>query len=275
MRRMLFVSFLSALTIFSLAGASSCSNPKPLVSDVTFKFNPELTSARLQLNFASDVQTDLGGTFAVNAGGREYGSLFVEPSTGSTPFNVGFDLNLDILNDQDFAQIDPVDDLPSGQKLPTIIGRKMARVKMKNEINQNFDIYTYVDVLGKEWLGVAMTLKFIDNKYFPAGLSVTQNFLKDPSGNPQASASVFGPKVDANGSLAAYGGIALFANVVSLAKNAPKTNMGGEVATLPLEFNGPAAAYFSAHPEEAYKLGEVFKELMRANTQKNDARKGH
>ena len=69
----------------------------------------------MQLNFASSIQTDIGGTYDVAVAGNDYGEILINPSTSSTPFSVGFNLNLNIVNDQTVVNYTPVATLPSGQ----------------------------------------------------------------------------------------------------------------------------------------------------------------
>lgn len=185
-----------------------------IIDKVTFALNPNLESARVSLIFAKDIQTDIGGTFSV----KDYGYVFANPSTPDAPFNVGFDLNLSIVNDNDYIHYTPTTKLPSDDPLPTLINRALAQIQLEKPVGQKFDVYAYVDILGREWLGVAMILNYIDQKNFPAGLSFSRNFLKDKQGVPRAAAVIFGPKVDSAGNLVVPGGIALFANVAALIK---------------------------------------------------------
>lgn len=261
---------LGVLCVFSLVvfpGATGCG--KSLLADVGFAVEPNLETAKVQLNFSDRVQSDLGGSFDIVSNGRNYGTIEVQPSTPSTPFNVGFRVNLDIVNDQDFAKLEPVLDLPSGQPIPVPnLNRAFAKVALKNEVSPKFDVYAYVDVVGKEWVGLALTLKFLNNKYFPAGLSVSKGFIKGRDGSNRTIGAVFGPKVDENGNLAVPGGIALFANVRGLltdgrAGSAPTGLDGGEKFYI---FQGPGATHYNTHPEDAEKLSETFIELMRLHT---------
>lgn len=256
---------LSCLALLAFLPGFSCS--KPLISDVAFSVEPNLETLKIALNFSKDVQTDLGGSFDV----KNYGAIEVEPTTPTTPFNVGFRLNLGIVNDQDYVRLTPVTTLPSGQPLPFNVNRAMAQVKLVNQINPNFDVYAYVDIVGKEWLGVAVTLKFINNKYFPAGLSVSKQFLKNSQGLARAAGSVFGPKVDSNGQLLIPGGIALFANAKAIIQDAKGSGQleGTDKGSKLMLFNGLQAPYYEKHPRAAFQLQQAFKELLRANSYGN------
>jgi hypothetical protein len=219
---------------------------------------------KLQLNFSDDVESDLGGSFPV----KDYGTIEVEPSTPDSPFNVGFRLNLALVYDGDFTdpvKFKPVRDLPSGQPIPIQgLDRAMVQVKLKNEVNPNFDVYAYVDVVGKEWLGLALTLKFLNSKYFPAGLSISKNFLKGDDGRARGVGAVFGPKVDNAGHMLVPGGIALFGNVRSLLKLGNAN--GSDKGSLAYFFDGPTAPYYRENPKSAYAVGEAFKTLLKANS---------
>lgn len=259
----------SCLTLTVLAGMSGCK--KSLIGGFAAKVEPNLETVKVQMNFSDDVQSDLGGSFAV----KDYGTIEVEPSTPDSPFNVGFRLNMNIVNDQDYVRLDPTTTLPSGQPIPIAVNRAMAQVKLKNEVNPHFDVYAFVDIVGREWVGLAMTLKFIDNRYFPAGLSVSQNFLKDKQGRARGVAAVFGPKVDENNHLLVPGGIAVFANIKALIDEARGS---GKLAVMdmkggPFMFDGPHADYYEDHPREAYHLQQAFKEVLRANMRQGRA--GH
>src|SRR5262249_36358843 len=201
---------------------AGCNTPT-IISGVTFTIPPNLQTADVQLNFAPTIQTDMGGTYDVNIKGTDYGQILVTPSTASTPFSVGFDLNLNIVNDQNLVNMTPVTTLPTGQLIPVPnLNRAFAQVKMDKPVNSNFDVYVYADISGKQWLGVAMVMNFVNNKYFPSGLSVSQGFVKGSDGNNQIWGAFFGPKVDNNGNMLVPGGIALFANVLSLIEGASK-----------------------------------------------------
>ncbi|MBI3544213.1 MAG: hypothetical protein HY075_13165 [Deltaproteobacteria bacterium] len=257
---------LVSLLAVSALGISGCNGG--LLDKVEFSAEPNLETVKVQLDFSSDLQTDLGGSFEVETGGRDYGAIEVEPSGPGNPFNVGFRLNLNIVNEQDYVSLKPVTDLPSGQPIPIPnLNRAFAKVQMKNEINKNFDIYAYVDVAGKEWLGLAMTLKFINNKYFPAGLSVSKGFVKDKSGNNAVYGAVFGPKVDNSGNMTVPGGIALFGNAKALIELAGGKAMNGESNGSKFYlFQGPQAAYYQKNERNAFSVGQAFKQILNANS---------
>lgn len=256
------VFVLSVLTLVLSFGFTGCKK-NPLIGGFEAKVQPNLESVKAQLNFGKGVVSDLGGTFAV----KDYGLIEIEPSTPDSPFNVGFRLNLDIVNDQDYVEFEPTTLLPSGQPIPIAINRAMAQVKLENELNSNFDVYAYVDILGKEWVGMVMTLKFIDNRYFPPGLSVSKGFLKDKAGHPRGVGAVFGPKVGRRNEVLVPGGIAVFANLKSLIDDARGRSSLALFDTkgTPYVFQGTNAAYYRDHKREAYHLEQAFKHVLREN----------
>lgn len=210
-----------ALIVTSSAAALSltaCENP--VIQDVTFKVNENLETVRVSLNFSKRVSPNLTGMFDI----QKYGTLFVSAATSSEPFKVGFDLNLDIVNDQDYIHYEPQHALPSGDPFPALMNRTMAMIQMKKPVGQSFDVYAYADVLGKEWLGVVVMLNVLDESNFPVGLSVSQSFLPDSKGVNRASAVVFGPSIDPQtGAQTKPGGIGIFANAKALIKGGKST----------------------------------------------------
>lgn len=203
-----------AATLAFTALVSGCNTS--IVDKVTVAVNPNLQSATISLLFNSSISPQFGGDYPVST----YGDAFVNEATATTPFTVGFDLNLSILNDQNYINLTPTTVLPTGTPIPSVIGHPVAEVDLKNAISPNYNVYAYVDVpttLTKgDWIGVAVILK-VTNQYFPSGLSIAEDFLNDKNGNPQASAIVFGPKLDpATGDVLVPGGIAIFANVRDL-----------------------------------------------------------
>ncbi len=258
-----------AIAFLSL-GSSGCNTSNALISGVTFNVAPNVETLKVQLNFANSIQSDLGGTFDVAASGTDYGTIEIEPSSPTNPFNVGFLLNLNIVNEQKYVNLTPVQDLPSGQPIPIPnLNRAFAKIQLDNQLNPNFDVYAYVDVAGKQWLGLALTLKFLNNKYFPAGLSLSQGFVKDKAGNNQIYGAVFGPKVDNNGNMTNPGGIALFANAATLiagAKDSSETADTFVKADKFYLFQGPNADFYNNDRKQAAKLAQLFSELMKSNS---------
>lgn len=245
-------TLLAALMVFSGCDSSS------LVSSFNASVEPNLETLTTNLVFAKDVKSDLGGSFSI----KDYGTIDVQPSTPETPFNVGLRLNLDIVNDLEFIRYQPTTTLPAGQPLPTLINRAMAQVKLKNDISSNFDIYAYVDILGKEWVGAVLTLKFLNN-CFPAGISITKNFLKTKNGPARGVGTFFGPKLDDNGKMLVPGGMAVFVNAKALVDEA----RGKQLALLDTKgsaymFGGPTGDHYAKNPSQAQHLEQAIKTAL-------------
>ncbi len=203
----LATTLLSAVAIF---GTGCNSN---VIDKVSFSVAPNLQSVRVALEFTSSIKTDIGGTYAV----KNYGYLFAAPNTTDTPFTVGLDLNLEVVNDADYIHYTPTTTLPSGDPLPSLINRALAQIQLEKPVGQKFDVYGFVDILGREWLGTAVIISIPELVNFPTGLAISQSFLKDKQGNPRATAVVFAPRIE-NGKVIVPGGVAVFANVAALIK---------------------------------------------------------
>lgn len=261
------------LTLASLSlGFSGCKS-NPIIGGVSYSVEPNIETLKLELDFAKDIVSDLGGSFPI----KDYGTIEVTPSTPDHPFSIGFRMNLDVLNDNDYVHYDPVTTLPSGQPLPIDgLNRAFAQVKLDNQINKHFDVYAYLDVAdnGKQWVGIAVLPDFMSSKYFPAGLVVTKNFLKDSKGYSRAVGTVFGPQTDANGNqVPMTGGFAIFANARALIG-------GSEMFTNPLAmqitgfdkgsnqyiFRGPFASYYSKHKKAQAAINDSVRTLLRENS---------
>lgn len=265
MRKNKSIKGLLGITILTAFVFLSGCKKSSLIGGFHAAVEPNLQTVAVQMDFAKSVHSDLGGSFAV----KDYGTIEIEPSTSQTPFNVGFRLNLDIVNDQDYVEYTPTTVLPTGQPLPIAQNRALAQVTLENDPSSNFDVYAYVDILNKEWLGMAMTLKFVDQKYFPVGLAVSKGFLKSKSGAPMAYGSIFGPTLNPDKTLKVPGGIAVFVNAKALiqqnAKTPMPTNAFFDAKGLPYIFNGPRAAYYRKHPSQALQLEQTFKFALEQN----------
>lgn len=249
---MFFQSISRSLTSILLAGslllaATGCKNENRLIEKVTFTPSENLEAVTVSLVFGSSVQADLAGGFAL----KDYGYLFINPFTEEKPFEVGFSLNTDIVNEQDYVNLEPTTVYPNG--VPIGLPYALAQINAPKPINANFDLYGYVDVLHGKWLGVAAIFNFMSDKNFPADLAVTQAFMRDGQGKPAILASVFGPSVD-NGTLVRHGGIMLLANVRQLIDQAKDKR---EITFYPeqgLYINGGDAARYQRQPQRLRKL---------------------
>ncbi|MBI3558584.1 MAG: hypothetical protein HY074_20125 [Deltaproteobacteria bacterium] len=202
-------SVLATLGI-ALVFASGCNSQNRIIDHVNFTPSENLEVVRVSVAFTGKIQSDLAGGFPL----KGYGYIFVNPFTPAQPFEVGFDLDTSIVNDQDYIRLQPTTVLPNG--VPIGIDRALVEVHGAKPISDKFDLYAYLDVLKAEWLGVASIFSFLTDKYFPVGLSVNEVLLRDKEQNPAIIGSVFGPALNSDGTLARAGGVALFANVRKL-----------------------------------------------------------
>ncbi len=249
----LLFAVVAALAL-SLTG---CKKDNSLIEKVTFKPTDDLRYVRIALTFSPNVQSDMVGSFQI----KNYGILFVSPYTSTQRFEVGFDLDYaSIINDQDYIHVEPTGTLPNG--MPIGLAYPVVEVRGDKPIHEKFDLFGYVDILHGEWLGVAAMFSFINDKNFPANLSVSQVFFRDNEGIPRVMASVFGPKLNADGTLARNGGISLFANVRELLRD-----VGVERSFYPERrphLTGSAASLYEGNPKQ---LKQLERNLIRAFNQ--------
>lgn len=198
------------LILTTLPALVSCKGSGALIQKATVKVSEDFQTVRVGLVFGTRIQATYTGAFDL----ADYGSVFIQGYTAETPMEVGFDLNTAIMNDQDYVALTPTMFLPNGN--PIGVPHPIVEVRGKQPINDQFDLYGYVDVLKAQWLGAAALFSFLTNEYFPPGLSVSQSFLTNAQGAPGVLASVFGPTLNPDGTLSKAGGIALFANVKQL-----------------------------------------------------------
>jgi len=203
-----------SLMVVVAAGLSSvgCKKPSSLIEKVVFNPSYDLSSARLSLIFKSNVQSPMAGGIDT-----DYGHFFINPFTQTQPFEIGFDLDMNIFYDQDYVGLEPTMYLPNG--LPIGIPYPVVQVASPSPIHPKFDLFGYVDVGHQSWLGVAVMFSFLNDQYFPPDLTVQQVFMRDVNNVPRVLAHIFGPTLDQNGTLVRNGGIGLFANVKSLIKD--------------------------------------------------------
>lgn len=220
MKKNIFVvSFLFFLAVLT----SGCGTK--LVETVAFKAYPNLETVELKVELNKNWNIGFGGSYSIPLPSKPYGLLSAQPTTATTPFNISFRLNLDIVNDPEYndkVKYKPTTVLPTGYPIPAVVGRAMAMVKGVNPIDKNVDLYTYVDVLGKEWIGVALVFPTLNLSIIPPNFTLFEQFL-----NAMASITAFGQAVDMNGKKVGAPGFALFANLKELlaqAKTSGKTS---------------------------------------------------
>jgi len=207
---LLIGTLVATLAVFG----ASCNNQGQNVLDhVAFTVSPNLDKVSVTMFFTNNIQTTTGADFPV----KTYGDIFINPTTATTPMQLGFNLNTAIVNDQQYVTFTPTQTFPNGR--PIGLNYPIVEIKADKPVSKNFDIFGYVDVLHGNWIGGAAILNFLDQKSFPAGLAINQVFLRDAKGNPEITGNVFGPTLNADGSLHVPGGISVFANIRSLVEH--------------------------------------------------------
>lgn len=227
-----------------------------LIEKVVFQPSQNLETVRVSLVFGEQVKSDLAGGFTI----MDYGYLFVSPFTSTQKFEVGFDMNMSIFDEQDYVGVEPTTLLPNG--MPIGLPNAVVQLSGPSPISPKFDLYGYVDIYAKSWLGLSTMFQFLNNDYFPAGLSINQSFLPNEEGKPGMIASVFGASLNPDGSIKRNGGIAFFANVRQLIDqfgNGGAISSDGKVieATADtMEIEGPAAEEYRNNPEKLLRIEE-------------------
>jgi len=241
----------------ALAGCKGSATTS-MIQGVNVSLSSDLQTVNVAVVFASSVQSTLSASYSVGS----YGDVFVQPYSATQPFEAGFQINTNIINDQKYATLTPTSVLPNG--VTTGIGYPVVQVTSPT-LNTNFaDFVAYVDVKEGNWLGMAAIFSFATNQYFPADLSLTQVFERDSAGNPEVFASVYGPTDNSDGTLSRNGGIALFANVKELI--AAKKLTPGKTASFKAELipsvSGKNAKALAGKYDEMERLQDVFVGLL-------------
>ena len=196
-------------TLLLAAGLVGCKND--LIESVKLKPSNDLSSVRVTLVFTDKVKLKLDRDVPL----KDYGTLFVSPYSPEQHFELGLELDAkNIFYDTDYIHLEPTTNLPNG--VPLGMGYPLVEIRAPESITDNFDMYGYVDVTQYSWLGTAAMFKFIDGETFPRDLAINQVCAKDKEGKATIIASVFGPTMNADGSIKTFGGIALLANVRKL-----------------------------------------------------------
>jgi hypothetical protein len=194
---------------FGLTALTGCEN-STYFQKVVVKPADDLQSIRVSLVFTDALKSDWIGAFGL----KDYGFLFVNPYTPKTPFEIGFDLNTAIVNDQDYIKLEPVTVFPNGN--PLGIDGPLVQIKSATPINDKVDVYGYVDVLEKSWLGLSVIFLSADLDKVPNDLSFTTQFLRNDAGAPGVIASIYGRSVSEDGAVTKPGGLTVLANVRQL-----------------------------------------------------------
>lgn len=236
---LLFLSFLTG-----------CGRNK-LIDYVSVVVPDNLEAVRVGLVFKPTIKTELLAQVAI----KNYGYLFVNPTTSLTPFEIGFYLQTDIVNENEYLSLEPTRYLPNGTTLG--LDYPIVQVKSKEPVSSKFDVFAYVDVLHGRWLGAGVVLNFIDQKNFPDQFSIVQGFSRNETGSPQVIAMLYGPTLNSDQSLKTPGGVVVLADVKGLLRKPDET----PVETLPVtnDFSviGENARFYSK-PKALMKLQDRF-----------------
>ncbi len=251
-QRMKKIASVTALAGVLMIVGTGCSKENKFIEKATFEISDTLENLRASLVFTNKVKAPFSGGFAV----KQYGGVFINPYTTTTPFEAGFNLNLNIIYDQDYIHLAPTTTLPNG--MPTGLPYAVVEVNLGEVWEDKLELLAYVDIRKGEWLGMAGLVSLIDEN-FPSGLVLSQVFLRDKTGRPAILGSFFGPYVNEQGQLLRAGGLALFANWKGI-----KDAIGmrrGKIDFFPedkIVLSGPEAPYYESHPRELKKVAEKF-----------------
>lgn len=201
-------TMLVALSSLMLLG-SGCNSS--VIDHVSFQISPNDQDISVALVFANTIQSTLSGTFPI----KNYGDIFVQPWTSTQPFELGFNLNTAIVNDNDYIHLTPTSYLPNG--VPLGIPYPLVEIQGATPISSSFNLAGYVDIEQQAWFGAAATFSFINSTDFPPGMAITGAFAQNSAGNPGILAYVYGAALNSDGTLKQPGGIAVLGNIKQLA----------------------------------------------------------
>jgi hypothetical protein len=207
------------------------------IRKISVEMSDNLESITLMMDFAPRVQFNLPGEFPVG----KWGSVFLNAPTSQNPFQVGFRLNTSIFRDNDILHLQPISTFPNGVQFPRTIETALVQISGATPINDQIDIYGYVDIARQRWLGIAVMLKFVDQT-FPAGLAFSQEFFPNTQGKPAAVASVFGPKVQ-NSRVTIPGGFALMGDISRLLEVASKATFQKSSSNNTIRFSSQDSSF--------------------------------
>jgi hypothetical protein len=244
------------LASFALTG-SGCKFTKKYIDKAVFEISPDLNTAKVSLVFTQRVRANFSNEFAI----KDYGTLYTLPFVqGSQPFQAGFNLNMSVLYDNEYVQMEPTSTLPNGMPLGTDV--PLVQVNAGVAFSRNAQFLAYLDIRSLRWLGMATLIKAVDEN-FPTDLMVSQVFLRDQQGKPAVFGTFFGPRLNPDGTVAQPGGLSVFANVKALLGARSDTQLTIELKPEPgLILSGPAAEHYRAHPQELERVGDRFLEAL-------------
>ena len=221
---------------------------KGLIDHVTVTPSEDLSDVKISMFFRNNVQLALAGNIVID----KYGYFYMDPWTPTHSFEMGFDLKTAIMTDPGYIGLTPTMILPNGA--PTGLPYAVVQISGQHPISPDFDLFGYLDIAHQAWLGVAGMFTIGNNSDFPAGLTITQVFLRDKTGHPTLFASVLGPNYNPDGTVKRQAGISLFANVKALVTQA---NAGSTIVLKPerkVIVSGPAAMELPKRKTELFAL---------------------
>ena len=239
---------LLALTL----GLTSCNNAQEVVSafDITVGTN----AVTLTTEFNSDFALDLNGVFDIKVKGVDYGDIFLLGSTEQTPFTIGATADLSVFLPENWDGFAPTNKLPNGDPLPGwIVPQELVEVDIPIN-NPQFDVTAYVGYRSPYYLGVAVTLNFLDDN-FPEGLSISQYFRK--AGTIWSEVIAYGPVKDENGNILKHGGLFFAATIDPFL---PALSLDRELVRGEWQATGKHADRYNNDPKELRKLLKHVKE---------------
>ncbi|MBT6324727.1 MAG: hypothetical protein HOJ35_02060 [Bdellovibrionales bacterium] len=192
---------LSLLLIFILIlPMSGCG--KKIVDDFSLKVGENTITTTA--DFSDQFALNLDGSFDIDIEGVNYGQIFLNAADDESPFQVGVTANFESFTSDVWDGFGPAETLPNGDPLPGWVDNSsLVEVDVPN-FNENFGLTFYIGYEAPYYLGVAVSLNFLDAHY-PEGLTIAQNFKKESA--IWSGVTVFGPTYDSEGAVLQHGGI--------------------------------------------------------------------
>lgn len=262
---------MAVLSISTVLFASGCN--QKVIDHVAFQVSPDAKQLSVALVFANNIQSNIAGSFPI----QNYGSIFVQQYSATQPFELGFNLDTSIVNDQNYVHLTPTTFLPNG--VPLGLSYPLVQIQAAQPISKQFDLSGYIDVANQTWFGGAVSFNFFNDTNFPPGMAISGAFAQNSAGAPGILAYVYGATVNTDGTMRTPGGIAVLANVKQLAGIAAQRG-GGVIELKPISEDqvriyGEHAGEWSQAPSAAWlELQEKFIRLMNEHSaEKSSAEK--
>ena len=190
---------------------------------------------------------NLTGSFPIDIKGNNYGEIFLNGATDANPFSAGLTISLEAFTGDVWDGFGSTSTLPNGDPLPPwITPYELVGVDIPT-MNDHFGIILYGGYHNPYYVGLAVTLKILDNHY-PEGLQVSQSFKKE--GENWGTVTLFGPTRDGDGNVIQHGGIFFVVGI--------STFLPGE--EIPFE---PGTLHIRGKNAHLYKSKKAQKKLMK------------